>query len=68
MKDIKKVMIKVMKPQAQKTIKDSEASKMAFCRKMRSPKRLTEPKEGSPYGDIRYGAFDKFSPSGGGEK
>ena len=46
----------------------NEEAKMAFGRRMKSPKRLTEPKDGSPYGDIRYGAFDKFPPSGGGEK
>ncbi len=45
-----------------------EAGKAEFVRRMKSPNRGTEPKEGCPYGSIRYGAFDKFRPAGGGEK
>lgn len=41
---------------------------MAFCRRMKMPDKGTEKKEGCPYGSIRYAAFDKFPPSGGGEK
>ncbi len=39
-----------------------ESAKARFGRRMKSPKRLTEPKEGCPYGSIRYGDFDKFKP------
>jgi len=56
------------KTKIQEELDRIEAAKMAFSRKMKSPKRITEAKEGSPYGDIRYAAFDKFKPAGGGEK
>jgi len=62
MKDIKKVMIKVMKTQVPKMIKDNDERKMAFCRKMKMPNKGTEQKEGSPYGDIRYSNQEKFKP------
>ncbi len=39
-----------------------ESLKMRFCRRMKSPKRLTEPKEGTGFGDLRYAEFDKFKP------
>lgn len=45
-----------------------EDGKMRFSRMMKSPNRLTENKEGCPYGGIRYSAQDKFPPAGGGEK
>ncbi len=39
-----------------------EIAKMRFGRRMKSPKRITEPKDGSPYGDIRYSDQEKFKP------
>lgn len=45
-----------------------EKAKMEFCRRMKMPDKGTEDKEGCPYGSIRYAAFDKFRPTGGGEK
>ncbi len=51
-----------------KELNDIQVRKMAFCRRMKMPNKGTEPKEGCPYGSIRYGAFDKFKPAGGGEK
>ena len=45
-----------------------ESAKARFGRRMKSPKRVTENKEGSPYGDIRYSDQEKFRPAGGGEK
>lgn len=56
------------KTKIQEELDRIEAEKARFGRRMKSPKRLTEPKEGSPYGDLRYAAFDKFRPAGGGEK
>ena len=56
------------KESTQKEFNDIEARKMEFCRRMKSPERLTEPKEGCPYGSVRYAAFEKFKPAGGGEK
>ena len=52
----------------QKELDDIESARMEFCRRMKSPERLTEPKEGTGYGDIRYASFEKFKPAGGGEK
>jgi len=46
----------------------NDSAKMAFCRRMKMPDKETEPKEGCPYGSLRYAAFDKFRPAGGGEK
>ena len=46
----------------------NDEKKMTFCRRMKMPDTGTEPKEGDPYGSIRYAAFDKFKPAGGGEK
>ncbi len=40
----------------------NDEGKMEFCRRMKSSNRLTEPKEGHPYGDIRYSDQDKFKP------
>ncbi len=45
-----------------------ESAKARFGRRMKMPNNGTEQKEGCPYGGIRYGAFDKFRPAGGGEK
>ncbi len=39
-----------------------EIAKARFGRRMKMPNKGTEPKEGCPYGSIRYGAFDKFKP------
>ena len=42
-----------------KTTKDNNTAVMSFCRRMKSPKRLTEP---TGFGDLRYAEFDKFKP------
>jgi len=39
-----------------------EAGKAEFGRKMKMPDKGTEPKEGCPYGGIRYSDQDKFLP------
>ncbi len=39
-----------------------EKGKAEFCRRIRSPNRLTEPKEGTGFGDLRYAEFEKFKP------
>ncbi len=52
----------------QEEINKIESGKAEFGRRMKMPDKGTEDKEGCPYGSIRYGAFDKFPPSGGGEK
>ena len=52
---------------AQEEIDKIESDKAAFGRRMKMPDK-GELKEGCPYGSIRYGAFDKFKPAGGGEK
>jgi len=62
MKDIKKVMIKVMKTQVPKMIKDNDERKMSFCLRMKMPDKGTEPKEGTGFGDLRYAAWEKFFP------
>ncbi len=41
---------------------ENESAKMRFGKRMKMPNKGTEPKEGCPYGGIRYGAFDKFKP------
>ena len=46
----------------------NETDKARFGRRMKMPDKGTENKEGHPYGDIQYASWEKFSPSGGGEK
>ncbi len=53
---------------SQRPASEIESAKMEFCRRMKMPNKGTEQKEGCPYGSVRYGAFDKFKPAGGGEK
>ncbi len=59
MKDMKKEL-------TPKELNDIQVRKMEFCRRMKSPKRLTENKEGHPYGDTNgYYPWDRFPPGGG---
>ncbi len=46
-------------------LEEYKAGKMEFCKGMKMTKRLTQPKDGSPYGDIPYAPWDKFKPYGG---
>jgi len=56
------------KTKIQEELDRIEAEKAEFGRRMKSPNKGTEAKDGSPYGDIRYADFEKFKPAGGGEK
>ena len=39
-----------------------ESAKAEFGRRMKNPQRLTEPKEGTGVGDLRYASWEKFKP------
>ena len=50
-----------------KVVKELERQKegrMEFCRKLKTPRTLTIPKDGSPYGSVPYAPWDKFTPGG----
>jgi len=38
--------------------------RIEFCRKLKTPRTLTIPKDGSPYGSVPYAPWDKFTPGG----
>jgi len=46
----------------QEEIDRIESAKAEFGRRMKSPKKVTEPKEGTGFGDLRYAAWEKFFP------
>ncbi len=46
----------------QEEIDKIESDRMAFCLRMKSPKGLTELKEGTGFGDLPYAPWEKFPP------
>ena len=56
------ILIQPMKTKKMIEHSEIESAKMEFCRRMKSPKRLTEPKEGTGLGDLRYAAWEIFKP------
>ncbi len=50
------------KTKIQEEIDRIESAKAEFGRRMKSPNRLTEPKEGTGFGDLRYAPWEKFKP------
>jgi len=53
-----------------KELERQKEGRMEFCRKLKTPRTLTIPKDGSPYGDLKggYAPWERFPPFGGSHK